>query len=150
MNNTDEHWMAHALSLAEKADAVGEVPVGAILVLDNEIIGQGWNQPIGASDPTAHAEILALRQGAARINNYRLLNTTLYVTLEPCAMCAGAMIHARIKRLVFGTPDPKTGAAGSVLNLLQEGRLNHRVISEGNVLGEACGELLRRFFKERR
>jgi tRNA(adenine34) deaminase len=150
LNNTDEHWMAYALSLAKRAEAAGEVPVGAILVLDNEIIGEGWNQPIGASDPTAHAEILALRQGAARINNYRLLNTTLYVTLEPCAMCAGAMIHARIKRLVFGARDPKTGAAGSVLNLLQDERLNHRVISGSNVLGEACGELLRRFFKERR
>ena len=149
-SRSDVYWMSQALSLAEKAAALGEVPVGAILVLDNEIIGEGWNQPIGASDPTAHAEILALRQGAARINNYRLLNTTLYATLEPCAMCAGAMIHARIKRLVFGAPDPKTGAAGSVLNLLQDERLNHRVICEGNVLGEACGELLRRFFKERR
>ncbi|HQZ88012.1 MAG TPA: tRNA adenosine(34) deaminase TadA, partial [Gammaproteobacteria bacterium] len=100
LNNADEHWMAYALSLAEKAAAVGEVPVGAILVLDNKIIGEGWNQPIGASDPTAHAEILALRQGALHINNYRLLHTTPYATLDPCAMCAGAMIHARIKRLV--------------------------------------------------
>jgi tRNA(adenine34) deaminase len=146
----DEHWMTQALSLAEKAAVLGEVPVGAVLVLDNKIIGEGWNQPIGTSDPTAHAEILALRQGAVHINNYRILNSTLYVTLEPCAMCAGAMIHARIQRLVFGASDPKTGAAGSVLNLLQHERLNHRVICKGNVLGEQCGELLQRFFKERR
>lgn len=149
-SRSDPNWMAHALSLAAKAEAHGEVPIGAILVLDNEIIGEGWNQPIRASDPTAHAEILALRQGATHINNYRLLNTTLYVTLEPCAMCAGAMIHARIQRLVFGAADPKAGAAGSVLNLLQNERLNHRVMCEGGVLAEPCGELLRRFFKERR
>ncbi len=146
----DKRWMAYAIVLAEKAAALGEVPVGALLVLDNKVIGEAWNQPIGTSDPTAHAEILALRQGAAYLNNYRLLNTTLYATLEPCAMCAGAMVHARIQRLVFGAPDPKTGAAGSVFNLLQDERLNHRVICEGNVLAEACGELLRNFFKERR
>lgn len=142
--------MAHALSLAAKAEAHGEVPVGAVLVLDNEIIGEGWNQPIGTSDPTAHAEILALRQGAKHINNYRLVNTTLYVTLEPCAMCAAAMVHARVQRLVFGAADPKTGAAGSVLNLLQDDRLNHRVQCESGVMAKTCGELLQNFFKNRR
>jgi tRNA(adenine34) deaminase len=150
MNNIDEHWMAHALSLAQKAAAAGEVPVGAVLVLDNKIIGEGWNQPIGTSDPTAHAEILALREGAVATNNYRIPHATLYVTLEPCAMCAGAMIHARIQRLVFGAPDPKTGAAGTVFNLLKDARLNHQVECVGNVLAEPCGQLLRAFFKDRR
>lgn len=150
MNNTDEHWMNHALSLAVKAEVLGEVPVGALLVLDNEMIAEGWNQPISTSDPTAHAEIMALRQGAQHINNYRLVNTTLYVTLEPCAMCAGAMIHARIQRLVYGAADPKTGAAGSVLNLLQDERLNHRIVCEGGVMAKSCGELLQNFFKSRR
>ena len=147
---SDLDWMAQALSLAEKAAALGEVPVGAILVMDNEIIGKGWNQPIRTSDPTAHAEILALREGGRYMNNYRLLNSTLYVTLEPCAMCAGAMIHARIQRLVFGAPDLKTRTGVSLLNLLQDESLNHRVITEGKVLAESCAELLRRFFKERR
>lgn len=150
LKNTDEYWMAYALSLAEKAASENEVPVGAILVLDNKIIAEAWNQPIYASDPTAHAEVLALRRGAEHLHNYRLINTTMYVTLEPCAMCAGAMIHARIQRLVFGAPDPRTGAAGSVLNLLQDPRLNHQVTCDGHILAKACGEVLRRFFKERR
>ncbi len=140
MNNTDEQWMNHALSLAKKAEDLGEVPVGAVLVLNNEVIGEGWNCPISASDPTAHAEILALRAGAQHINNYRLVNTTLYVTLEPCAMCMGAMIHARIQRLVYGAADPKIGGE----------RVNHHVISEGGVMAKACRELLQNFFKARR
>lgn len=140
MNNTDEHWMSHALTLARKAEALGEVPVGAVLVFNNEIIGEGWNCPISTSDPTAHAEMMALRQGAQHINNYRLVNTTLYVTLEPCSMCAGAMIHARIQRLVYGAPDPKIGAE----------RVNHHVISEGGVMAKPCSELLQNFFKTRR
>jgi len=146
----DQKWMTRALELAKKAESEGEVPVGAVLVFQDEIIGEGWNQPIRASDPTAHAEIEALRQGAVHLKNYRLLNTTLYVTLEPCVMCAGAMVHARIQRLVFGAFDPKTGAAGSVLNVLQDERLNHRVTFEGGVLAEPASELLRSFFKGRR
>ncbi len=151
LNNLDDpYWMHQALELAKKAKAQGEVPVGAVLVLDNKIIGEGWNQPIGSLDPTAHAEVLALRQGALYLNNYRLMNTTLYVTLEPCAMCAGAMLHARVQRLVFGAFDPKSGAAGSLCNLLQDPRLNHQTILEGGILAEECGALLRNFFKERR
>jgi len=146
----DHYWMQRAITLAKKANAQGEVPVGAVLVFNHEIIGEGWNQPISGRDPTAHAEVLALRTGAQYLNNYRLLNTTLYVTLEPCAMCAGALIHARVLRLVFGAFDPKTGAAGSVLNLLQDERLNHRVSCEGGVMAAVCAELLQNFFKKRR
>jgi tRNA(adenine34) deaminase len=146
----DEHWMERALELARQAQEAGEVPVGAVLVLDNQIIGEGWNRPIQSQDPTAHAEILALRQGALTLNNYRLINTTLYVTLEPCVMCAGAMIHARVQRIVFGAYDPKTGAAGSVSNLFQNPRLNHRIECCGGILDEACGSLLRHFFQARR
>lgn len=146
----DNVWMNHALALAKQAAAQGEVPVGAVLVLDNQLIAEGWNQPISACDPTAHAEILALRAGAETLKNYRLPNTTLYVTLEPCAMCAGAMLHARVQRLVFGAFDPKSGAAGSVLNITQDARLNHRLVCEGGVLAESCGELLRDFFKAKR
>jgi tRNA(adenine34) deaminase len=149
-SNQDEYWMRHALSLAKRAELLGEVPVGAVLVLENKLIGEGWNQPIQGKDPTAHAEILAIRHGALALNNYRLIDTTLYVTLEPCAMCAGAMVHARIGRLVFGAFDPKTGAAGSVFNLLQDKRLNHQISIEGGVLAEPCGELLRDFFRSRR
>lgn len=149
--NSDKKWMKRALALAKLAEAAGEVPVGAVLVLDNQVIGEGWNQPIRTHDPSSHAEMIALREGANTLNNYRLMGeTTLYVTLEPCPMCAGAMVHARLHRLVFGALDPKTGAAGSVLNLLQEPRLNHRVILEGNILGSECGDLLREFFRKRR
>ncbi len=146
----DQHWMNHALKLAEQAELLGEVPVGAVLVLNNQMIGEGWNQPIRSSDPTAHAEILALRNGAKRVGNYRLPASTLYVTLEPCAMCAGAMIHARIARVVFGASDPKTGAAGSLMNLLQDERLNHRVDCVGGVMADHCGALLRNFFQRKR
>lgn len=146
----DEQWMKQALELALQAQKAGEVPVGAVLVLNNEVIGEGWNQPISAHDPCAHAEILALRAGALQLNNYRLLNSTLYVTLEPCAMCAGAMVHARIQRLVFAAFDPKTGAAGSVMNILQDPRLNHRVQIEGGLFSEASSSLLRKFFQARR
>lgn len=146
----DAYWMQHALLLAEQAGRADEVPVGAVLVMNNQIIGQGFNQSIGSKDPSAHAEILALRQGAAHINNYRLLDTTLYVTLEPCAMCAGAIVHARIKRLVFAAKDPKTGAAGSIMNLVQDSRLNHQVSVESGILAEPCSKLLQDFFKIRR
>jgi len=146
----DQYWLAHALTLAKKAQAMHEVPVGAVVVYQDEAIGEGWNQPIAQHDPTAHAEIIALRQAAKHLNNYRLIDTTLYVTLEPCAMCAGAMVHARIKRLVYGAADPKSGAAGSVFNILQAPLLNHAVICEQGVLADACSCLLKDFFRERR
>lgn len=146
----DEHWIRHAITLAERAQQEGEVPVGAVLVLDDAIIGEGWNRPIAAHDPTAHAEIVALRAGAEKIGNYRLNDTTLYVTLEPCVMCAGAMVHARIRRLVFGASDPKAGAIVSSFNILDSGRLNHRIEHMGGVLAEECGGVLSRFFEVRR
>lgn len=147
----DEPWMREALMLAEEAQASGEVPVGA-LVLDSEgnILGRGQNRVIRDHDPTAHAEIVALRAAGDAIENYRLERSTLYVTLEPCAMCAGAMIHARIGRLVFGAIDPKAGAAGSVLTVLNHPGLNHRIEMTGGVLAEECGNLLRSFFQMRR
>jgi tRNA(adenine34) deaminase len=148
--NRDHHWMRQALLLAEEAKAAAEVPVGAILVKNNTIIGRGFNCPIRTQDPTAHAEIMALRAGANQLKNYRLVDTTLYVTLEPCAMCAGAMIHARIVRLVFGAFDPRTGAAGSVFNILEEAKLNHKISVTGGVLAEPCAALLRDFFRSRR
>lgn len=147
---TDEDWMRRALDLAHRAEAEGEVPVGAVLVEDDELIAEGWNRPIGAHDPTAHAEIMALRAGARRLGNYRLPGTTLYVTLEPCTMCCGAMIHARISRLVFGAFDPKTGAAGSVFSLLQAPQHNHRVEVTGGVLAQECAQVLQAFFRARR
>ncbi len=147
---TDEEWMAIALELAQAAGEAGEVPVGAILVRDGEIVGRGANAPIARHDPGAHAEMLALRDAAARLGNYRLPGTTLYVTLEPCAMCAGAILHARVARVVYGAADPKTGAAGSVINLFAESRLNHHATVEGGVSGQACGHLLSRFFASRR
>ena len=150
MNAADEKFMREALALARRAEAAGEVPVGAVLVKDGAVIASGWNHPIGAQDPTAHAEIAALRTGAQAIGNYRLTDTTLYVTLEPCAMCAGAMVHARVRRLVYGAADPKAGAAGSVFNLVQADALNHRLEVEGGMLAEECGELLRVFFSRRR
>lgn len=146
----DQYWMNYALDLAKQAQACNEVPVGAVLVKNNEIIGVGWNQPISANDPTAHAELIALRQGAMHLNNYRLVNTTLYVTLEPCCMCVGALVHARIQRLVFGAFDAKTGAVGSLFNLLEDERLNHRVVWQGGIAAEKSVELLRNFFKSRR
>ena len=148
MNDAD--FMREAQALAAAAAAAGEVPVGAVVVKDGEIVGRGWNRPIGATDPTAHAEIVALREAAARLGNYRLPGGELYVTLEPCAMCVGAMLHARLARVVFGASDPKTGACGGAVALSGEARLNHQTAFEGGVLAEECGELLRRFFAERR
>lgn len=142
--------MRAALALAREAATLDEVPVGAVVVVNGEIVGRGFNQPIGRHDPTAHAEIMALRAAAARLGNYRLPGATLYVTLEPCAMCAGAMMHARIGRVVFGARDPKTGAAGSVVDLFGEARLNHHADIEGDVLAEECGALLSGFFAARR
>ena len=142
--------MTRALELASQARDQGEVPVGAIVVLEGAVIGEGFNQPISLADPSAHAEMQAMRKAARRLDNYRLANTTLYVTLEPCTMCAGAMVHARIERLVYGSADPKTGATGSVFNLVQADQLNHQLEVEGGVMAKECGELLRDFFKERR
>lgn len=142
--------MRLALALAGRAEAAGEVPVGALVVLDGEIIGEGYNAPISRHDPTAHAEIRAMRAAAQRIGNYRLTDASLYVTLEPCVMCAGAMMHARIARLIFGAADPKTGACGSVVDLFSEQRLNHHAQVIGGVLGDECAELLRSFFQARR
>jgi len=142
--------MNRALDLAHEAAAAGEVPVGSVIVADGEVIGEGSNRPIGTCDPTAHAEIIAMRDAAARCGNYRLHRATLYVTLEPCAMCSGAMLHARIERLVFGAYDPNTGAAGSVINVLDEAQFNHRIDVTGGILSEPCAALLRAFFRERR
>jgi tRNA(adenine34) deaminase len=147
---SDEYWMARALSLAQRAAEVGEVPVGAVLVQNGEIIGQGYNQPISASDPTAHAEIIALRQAAEKLKNYRLPGTTLYATLEPCAMCAGAMIQARVGRLVFGAGDSRNGACGSVFNVLQSNIINHQTEIKAGVLAGECAALLRVFFRRKR
>jgi len=146
----DETFMRIALELAARAAEHDEVPVGAVLVTNGEVIGQGFNRPICARDPTAHAEIQALREAAQRLGNYRLPGATLYVTLEPCAMCAGALMHARVARVVFGAPDPKTGACGSVVDLFAEARLNHHTQVRGGVLGEVCAALLREFFAARR
>jgi tRNA(adenine34) deaminase len=147
---SDEGWMRKALALAVRAEEQGEVPVGAVLVLENELIGEGFNHPIELNDPTAHAEIMALRAGAQRMKNYRLTNTTLYVTLEPCAMCVGAILHARVKRLVFGAFDPRAGAIESVFQIANEPKLNHRLICEGGILAEESSEILKKFFKARR
>ncbi len=146
----DQDFMARALELARRAEAEGEVPVGAVLVRNGEVIGEGWNHPIGAVDPTAHAEIRALRAGAKAADNYRLPGTTLYVTLEPCAMCAMALVHARVARVVYGAADPRTGAAGSLMNLLEDSRLNHRCEVTPGILAEDCGQLLTTFFQLRR
>lgn len=146
----DETWMRRALELAARAEAEGEVPVGALVVRDGELLGEGWNQPVALRDPTAHAEILAMRNAAQKVGDYRLGGTTLYVTLEPCPMCAAAIAHARIGRLVFGAWDPRQGAAGSAFNLVTAPELNHRVDSYGGVLSEECGALLKRFFGSRR
>lgn len=146
----DELFMREALGLAREAGALEEVPVGALVVFNGEIVGRGFNQPISRHDPTAHAEIMALRDAAQRLGNYRLPGCELFVTLEPCAMCAGAIMHARIARVVFGARDPKTGVSGSVINLFGESRLNHHTSIEGGVLDQSCGEMLSSFFAARR
>jgi tRNA(adenine34) deaminase len=146
----DQRFMQVALAEADKAKAADEVPVGAVVVRDGEIVGRGWNRPIGGHDPTAHAEIAALRDAAVRLLNYRLPGCDLYVTLEPCAMCAGAIQHARIRRVVWGAPDPKTGACGSVVDLFAEPRLNHHAHVLGGVLATESAALLQQFFAERR
>lgn len=150
-DQSDIRFMRRALELAQQAELQGEVPVGAVLVKDGEIIGEGWNRPIGTHDPSAHAEIQALRDGAGKLGNYRLPGTTLYVTLEPCPMCAGAIIHARVARVVYAASDPRTGAAGSVFDLLpSDARFNHRTECEGGIEAEASSDMLKRFFRARR
>ncbi|MEW8028579.1 MAG: tRNA adenosine(34) deaminase TadA [Candidatus Thiodiazotropha sp.] len=147
----DQQFMRQALLLAERAESQGEVPVGAVVVSDGNIIGEGWNRPISLQDPTAHAEIMALRDAATRVGNYRLPGTTLYVTLEPCPMCAGAIVHARVARVVYGADDPKGGAAGSVFDLLPtDHRFNHGVAVKGGVLQQRAAELLKDFFRRKR
>lgn len=147
----DDHWMHRALALADHArDADGEVPIGAVLVLNNEIVGEGWNRNITLSDPSAHAEIGALRDAGQRLGNHRVPGSTLYVTLEPCAMCAMALVHARVARVVYGASDPKTGAAGSVFDTLVSDRHNHRIEVQGGLLAEESATLLRSFFRSRR
>jgi tRNA(adenine34) deaminase len=146
----DEAFMREALALAREAAGVDEVPVGAVVVIDGAIVGRGFNQPIRRHDPTAHAEVMALRDAAARVGNYRLPGSTLYVTLEPCVMCSGAIMHARVGRVVFGARDPKTGAAGSVIDLYSEERLNHHADIIGGVLAEESAALLSGFFAARR
>lgn len=146
----DEDFMRAALEQARMAGACEEVPVGAVVVLDGEIVGRGFNQPIRQHDPTAHAEVMALRDAAERLGNYRLPGCELYVTLEPCAMCSGAIMHSRVARVVFGARDPKTGVAGSVIDLFAEPRLNHHASITGGVLADECGSMLSSFFAARR
>jgi len=148
--NNDQYWMSLALTLAKKAEQQGEVPIGAIIVRDDEVIGEGWNQVISNHDPTAHAEIQALRNASNNVENYRLPGTTLYVTLEPCIMCAGAIIHARIERVVYASKEPKTGASGSCFDIFNTQQLNHYVHCEHGVLANESSELLRNFFTSRR
>ncbi|MFN0305069.1 MAG: tRNA adenosine(34) deaminase TadA [Burkholderiales bacterium] len=150
MADRDATWMAEAIAIARAAAVAGEIPVGAVVVHEGRIIGRGGNRPIAHHDPTAHAEIIALRDAAAALGNYRLPGCTLYVTLEPCCMCAGAIMHARLARLVFGARDPKTGACGSVVDLMREARLNHHTEVSGDVLADECGAMLSSFFSARR
>lgn len=146
----DEFWMRKALQLAQYAESLGEVPVGAVLVKDNQLIAEGWNQPITSNDPTAHAEIVAIRKAGRQLENYRIVDTQLYVTLEPCVMCAGALIHARVARVVYGASDPKAGADESVFHLLRDERFNHRIDVTAGVLAQECGQLLSQFFQSKR
>lgn len=146
----DIFWMTQALALADKAQAQGEIPVGAVVVVNNQLIAEGWNQSIRLHDPSAHAEMMAIRQAGQRLKNYRMLDTTLYVTLEPCPMCAGLLVHSRISRLVYGAPDYKTGSAGSVMNLVVNAQLNHQIAVTGGVLEEQCARKISDFFRLRR
>ena len=149
-DSRDCYWMAHALALAGQAEAAGEVPVGAVLVQDDQLVAEGWNRPIGAHDPSAHAEMVALRAAGKSLGNYRLAGTTLYVTLEPCLMCVGAIVHARVERLVFGASDPKSGAVTSLYRGFELAGLNHRVAVTAGIMAMECGEILRKFFRARR
>lgn len=146
----DNYWMKQALLYANKAQLLNEIPVGAVIVKGDELVSVGYNRSITDNDPSAHAEVIAVREAGKALNNYRLIDCTLYVTLEPCAMCAGLLVHSRIKRLVYGAPDAKTGSAGSIMNLLQDTRLNHQVEVCGEILKEECSNKLSDFFKQRR
>jgi tRNA(adenine34) deaminase len=148
--NEDVKWMQRAFELAQKAKEHDEVPVGAVIVYEDKIIGEGWNQPISSNDPTAHAEIMALRDAGKHVGNYRLPDATMYVTLEPCAMCAGAIVHARLSKLIFAVADPKTGACGSIFNLLETEELNHKVEIDKGIMEDECRSLIQTFFKEKR
>jgi tRNA(adenine34) deaminase len=148
--HSDDYWMAHALSLAKRAELQGEVPVGAVIVHDDQLIGEGWNQPITNNDPTAHAEIQALRAACQQFKNYRLPDATIYISLEPCVMCAGAIVHARIKRAVYATKEPKTGGAGSCFDIFNTPQFNHHVDCEHGILADESSALLRNFFRARR
>lgn len=150
MENIDEHWMQLALEQAHLAADNGEVPVGAVLVKDDELIASGFNQPISSCDPSAHAEIVVLRAAAKQLTNYRLPGTTLYVTIEPCTMCVGALIHARVERLVFGAPEPRAGAVISSAQLLESDQFNHRIVTEGGVLADQCASVMKSFFRQKR
>ena len=150
MTDVDQEFMRQALALARQAESSGEVPVGAVVVTGGEVIGRGFNQPVANNDPTAHAEVQALREAATAAANYRLPNATVYVTLEPCAMCAGAMVHARIARLVYACPDPRAGAAGSVFEIARSAALNHRDKVSSGILEDECREVLQAFFRTRR
>jgi len=145
-----QRWMEKALELARKAEAVGEVPVGAVIVKDNQLIAEGWNQPITTNDATSHAEIMAMREAGKKLNNYRLVDTIMYVTLEPCSMCVGAMIHARVGKVIFGAAEPRSGALGGAFNLLEANGHNHLFDFEGGVLAKESRVLLQRFFQSRR
>ena len=147
---SDELWMEEALREAQRAQAAGEVPIGAVVICDGEVVGRGSNRPISSNDPTAHAEIIALREAGKALGNYRLDNCEMFVTNEPCAMCAGALVHARLKRLVYGANDPKAGAVHSVLGVINHERLNHRMEVQGGVLGSRCMDLLQSFFRDKR
>lgn len=148
--STDDFYMAKALHLAEQAGVAGEVPVGAVVVCGGEVIGEGYNQPISACDPTAHAEIVAMRNAASQINNYRLSDCDLYVTIEPCTMCVGAMVHGRIRRIVFGALEPRAGALNSQLQLMDQSHYNHSIEVRGGVLERQCSELISSFFRQKR
>ena len=148
--DTDIKWMEIALELAKKAEKAGEVPVGAVLVKDNELIAEGWNQPILSHDATSHAEIMAMREAGKKLNNYRLIDTTMYVTLEPCSMCVGAMIHARVAKVIYGAAEPRTGALGGAFNLLEANQHNHIFDVEAGLLAEDSKILLQNFFRSRR
>jgi len=150
ISESDVKWMSKALVLARKAEAVGEVPVGAVLVKHNQLIAEGWNQPIISHDATSHAEIMAMREAGKKLNNYRLIDTTMYVTLEPCSMCVGAMIHARVARVVYGAAEPRTGALGGAFNLLEANQHNHVFEVEAGILAEESKALLQNFFRSRR
>ncbi len=150
VSDEDRRWMSRALELADRGAALGEVPVGALLVLDGKVIAEGWNRPISSRDPTAHAEIVVLRLAAEALGNYRLPGSTLYVTLEPCTMCVGALVHARVQRLVFGASEPKAGAVHSRAHLLESDHYNHRVLWQGGVLADHCSAQLSEFFLQRR